>query len=221
MAQAFPGGLLPIVLLTETLGFAGGLLTGAGVPSSLDDFFCQYLPLPGSTLIDNQAGTYPFADQQIAANAYIAQPLKISLQMIAPSRSQGDMLMKLPIFTALKASLSTHIQYGGLFVVATPACVYPSCMLLPMTDVTPSDQYKQWQIIYQLDFFQPLVTGSQATTAFNSLLQQINSGTPVGQGPSAWTGLASSLGLPVQGVTQQQTGLGLVGSVMQQLGLQL
>lgn len=220
LAAAFPGNLLPIVLLTESLGIAGGLLTGAGVPSSLDDFFCQFLPMPGATLIDNAIGQYPFANQSIAANAIIQQPLKISMQMIAPARQPGDLLTKLAIFTALQAALQAHIQNGGLFIVATPAQVYQNCILVGFTDVSPPG-YKQWQIIWQLDFQQPLVTQAQAQTAYNSLLSQINGGTASSQGGGAWSGLASSLGFPVQGVSTQQTGLSLVGQALQYLGISL
>jgi hypothetical protein len=50
IASLIPGGLLPVVAITQSASFVAGLLSGStsGL-SSLDDFFAHYKPLPGST----------------------------------------------------------------------------------------------------------------------------------------------------------------------------
>src|SRR5579859_6827529 len=77
IAQNIPFQMLPIIAITEALNFTIGLLSG-GDPIDLDNFFANYQPMPGSTLIDNQYGQYPFANQSVAANALITNPLRIS-----------------------------------------------------------------------------------------------------------------------------------------------
>src|SRR5271154_3476897 len=74
------GGMLPIIAYTEAINFVGGLLSGTE-NIEMDDFFAHFQPLPGSTLINLELGTYPFANQTVAANATIKQPLHLSLLM--------------------------------------------------------------------------------------------------------------------------------------------
>lgn len=67
------GGMLPIIGLTGQLAaFAQGVLTNG---LSLNDFYARFVPIPGSTVLSNAVGTYPFANQRVAGNAYIEQPL--------------------------------------------------------------------------------------------------------------------------------------------------
>src|SRR5690242_5284664 len=76
------GGAMPIIGLVGQLAALGqGLLT-SGI--STDAFFARYKVLPGGTLINNTVGKYPFANQQVAANAIIQQPKNVSLMMICP-----------------------------------------------------------------------------------------------------------------------------------------
>ena len=77
--------MLPIISITEALNFTVGILSG-GENIELDDFFANYQPIPGGTLIDQDIGEYPFANQSVAANAVIAKPLKIPMMMICPVR---------------------------------------------------------------------------------------------------------------------------------------
>lgn len=200
LAATLPGGLLPIVAITEALDIAGGLLTGNGLPDSLDDFFAQYLPLPGSTLISQAVGQYPFANLAVAANATIKNPLNISMVMIAPARETGGYLTKLPIFTALQAALETHNSLGGLYHIATPAFVYTNCIFLSMTDVTDGES-RQRQAAYQLDFQKPLVTASQLNSALNSLMSRLANGSQISGNPT-WSGPAASVGTSAAGTPQ-------------------
>src|SRR5271154_619703 len=73
IATNIPGGMLPILALTQPLQFLSGLLSG-GEDIELDDFFANFHPMAGSTLLENDYGNYPFANQAVAANSGIAQP---------------------------------------------------------------------------------------------------------------------------------------------------
>ena len=85
IATNIPGGGLPIVSITEALNFTEGLLSG-GEDLDLDDFFAHFVPLAGSSLIDQQIAKYPLANQTVAANAVITQPLNISMRMIVAAK---------------------------------------------------------------------------------------------------------------------------------------
>lgn len=205
IASSAPGGMLPIIGLTgQVAALAQGALSGG---LGLDDFFARFVPVPGSSLINNVIGTYPFANQQVAANAIIQQPLGISLEMIAPVKSEGGYLTKLALFTSLQNSLQAHNNAGGTYNIATPSYIYTNCIMTLMQDIT-SGNSRQQQIIYQLDFVQPLITQQQAAAAFNSKLNQLSSGQQVTT--SSWSGGDVSQGMPaqgaVQGITNQYAG---------------
>jgi hypothetical protein len=191
IASEIPGQMMPIVALTEAANFTLGLLSGEGLPS-LDQFFAHFRVLPGTTLIKNQIGNYPFANQQVAANAMIAQPLNIAVMMSCPARGRGGYVSKLATITALKKALALHINSGGTFTIATPSYIYTDCVMTGMRDVS-SGSSRQVQTDWQLDFEQPLVTLDQAQQVYNSLMQKISSGLPTGTTPS-WSGLASTVG---------------------------
>src|ERR1700753_779717 len=78
---SYLGGMLPIIAVTEALDFSGGLLGGGDPDSGLDQAFAHYRVMPGATLIENAYGKYPFANQSVASNAVIVEPLTISLLM--------------------------------------------------------------------------------------------------------------------------------------------
>src|SRR5882757_10025323 len=101
------GGALPIMAITEGLNLIAGILSGTE-NKELDDFFCNYAPIPGSTLINQQAATYPFANQAIAANATIAQPLNISMMMVCPAKNKFGFAAKLATMQTLQTTLAQH-----------------------------------------------------------------------------------------------------------------
>ena len=209
IAAGTPGGMLPIIGLTgQLLSFAQGLLTNG---LSASDFFAEFVVVPGGNIISNQAGTYPFANQQVAANATIQQPLNLSLLMIAPVQDEGGYFTKLPIYTALQTSMQTHNNSGGTYSVATPAYVYTNGLLLNVTDVTDSES-KQQQILWQWDFYFPLITAQQAAQAQNSLMSKLTSGAQI-NGQPAWTGTTAAVGSPSQGGLNLVSGAtGLTGA---------
>src|SRR5580692_8765118 len=73
IALNIPGGMLPMLAISQA-GSYTGLISG-GTNVNLDDFFASFYPIPGSKLISQQIGHYPFANQTVASNAIIVQPL--------------------------------------------------------------------------------------------------------------------------------------------------
>jgi len=192
------GGMMPIIgLVGQLAGFAQGALSSGGL--STDDFFARFVTIPGSSLINNSVGTYPFANQQVAANAMIMQPKNVSLLMIAPVKDAGGYLTKLALFTSLQSSLEAHIAAGGTFHIATPARLYTNCLMTSMTDVT-SGQGHQQMIQFQLDFVQPLITQQAASSAFSALMSKLSGGQQVTS--PAWSGAVASVGSAAQGAAQ-------------------
>lgn len=200
------GGMLPIVALGgQALGAVQGALTN-GI--STDDFFATYVPIPGSTLINQQIATYPFANQAVAANSTIQQPLTISLRMIAPVKDTAGYLTKLAIWTSLQNSLVAHNAAGGLYHIATPWYIYTNCILQSITDTTGGEG-RQQQIMAQWDFVQPLVTQMQANSAYNSLMSKLSSGAqimpPTAAGTSIWSNAATAVGSAAQNAVSNVT----------------
>ena len=192
-----PGGAMPIIgLLGQLAALGQGALTGL----TKDSAFATFLPLPGSTMINNTVGKYPFANQQVAGNAIIQQPLNLSMRMICPVRDEGGYLTKLAILTSLQTSLQAHCAAGGTFNIATPAFIYTNCILIGMTDVT-NGITAQKQVEFQLDFEQPLITQEDATAALNTLMGRLSGGQQITS--SEWSGQVAAL----------PTGGGLAGDV--------
>lgn len=179
-------------------GLSGANLAGAigGIASTVlnlvsgdDPYFARFLVQPGGTLISNSVGQYPFANQQVAANAIIQQPKAISLRMICPAKGQGYYLTKTAILTGLQASLEQHNNAGGYYTIMTPAFVYDNAVMLAMTDITPATTANP-QTEFQLDFALPLITNAQANSALSSLMSKITGGQQAMS--SAWTGPATT-----------------------------
>jgi hypothetical protein len=158
---------------------AGG--SGLALPTSLDDAFAQFQPMPGGTVLDQQIATYPFANQQVAANSVIQQPCRMSFQMICPARGPLSYWTKLAAMEAMIQALYLHNQNGGTYTLLTPSYIYFNCLMRNMRD-TSSGQTKQVQNIWTLDFEQPLLTVEQAGSAIqrlNGMLTDLDAGTQV------------------------------------------
>jgi len=213
ITEFIPFGMLPIIAITESINFLRGILGGAE-NLGLNDFFAHFQPLPGSTLISNRVGDYPFANQRVAANAIVADPLRVSLRMICPARGQGAYLTKLATMTALRAALNLHSTTGGTYIVATPGFIYLDCLLTDLRDITQSAG-SQVQAEYQLDFTRPLITEEDALGALNAQMSAIASGAPT---PGSLSGAALSVGQSLaSGVADIQAAVrNLVGASIQQ-----
>ena len=182
---------LPISTLTQSIT----------TPLGLNDFLFDFQPLPGSTLIENNVATYPFANQQVAANAVIFEPLRISLRMLAPPRGSGGYNTKLAVFQNLQAKLQQHTAMGGTFTVATPSYIYNDCLLLSLKDVSEGDP-KHPQNEYQWDFMQPLLTDQGTQAAQNALIQKLSAQNKVltnASGAISYSNPAVNVGNPASG----------------------
>lgn len=192
IATFMPGGMLPIISLTESVNFVSGVLSGGG-PEDLDSYFAHFQPMSGGKLISQDIATYPLANQAVAANAAITKPLPISLMMVCPAKGDSGMLVKIATMQMLKATLENHNSQGGTFIVATPAFFYANCVLLDMTDVSAYGETKQPQVRWQLDFTQPLITLQQAQQAQSAAMSKITAGLPTS---GALTGLDPTVNVP-------------------------
>ena len=168
IASNVDGGMLPI---TTLLGDDGG--------DDPDNFFAQFQPLPDTTLLENQFGEYPFANQAVAANAVITQPLRISLRMISPVRNPGGYSDKLSRMTNLKSQLDQHTNSGGTYTVATPSFLFTNCLLISLRDVSGQNDSKQAQTAWQWDFRKPLLSQEDAAAAQNTMMNKISGGVPI------------------------------------------
>ena len=198
IAQEILCGMLPIIAITESLNFVEGLLSGGG-PLDLDNYFAHFYPLPGATIIEQQVGTYPFANQAVAANATIAQPLSVSLLMTCPAKTSMGYAAKLATMTALKAVLAKHNAAGGTYTVATPSFIFTDMLLLKVADASNA-QTAQSQTAWQWDFYKPLLTLDDAAAAENSLMSKITGGTAI-DGDPTWSGLAQTVGSSLANMT--------------------
>ena len=184
IAENLPGKTLPLIAITQSASIVGNLLTS--LPNlNLDDFYATFYPLPGSELHNNQIGRYPFANQKVAANSIIAQPLKVSMRMNCSPRMAGAMVSRIMTSTALKNALDNHNFRGGTYSVLTPSFFYQGCILLRMADIT-SGESKHQQTDWQLDFEQPLLSGNEATLYQNALMKKLTGGLPSGV---LWSGI--------------------------------
>ena len=204
IAKDLPQNFLPLVVITEAANLAnnlvGGVLSGT-FSFSLDDFFAHFSPIPGATLINNALGKYPFATQQTAANAIIAQPLTISMLMKVPVNKPGGHVVKFITFMALKRVLDLHANAGGTYTVVTPTYIYTNCILTGLRDVSSGESAIP-QNTWQFDFEQPLVTMAQAQAAQNSLMSKVSNGT---QTDGSLSGPAVSASSPLTGAAPSST----------------
>lgn len=210
VAQAIPGGMLPIVAITQASSFVSGILSGGIDLIDLDKYFCHWRAAPGGTMINDDIGRYPFANQTVAANAILAQPLNQSLVMTAPMNVNTGAMSKLATLSALQAVLQAHRNLGGTYTLATPAGIMSGCILRTVRDVTPGGQATP-QEVWQWDFEQPLVTETDAQSAINSFMSKIDGGDKVTS--SAWTNTAAALGNTSLGGTVSTVATDIIGLI--------
>lgn len=212
IASLIPGGMLPIVLLTEGTSLLFRVLQGDTNSLNLDSFFAHFVPMPGSMLANNAIGNYPFANQTVAANAIIAQPLPVSLRMHCPVQRSGGYASKLITLTGLKSTLDAHVARGGTFIVATPSYIYRDCVLLGLRDIS-GEESKQKQVIWQWDFQKPLIALSDAEQVYSSLMDKISNGVPT---DGSWSGAITAAGSTLSGAAASviDSAKNLVGSAV-------
>jgi hypothetical protein len=175
IAGQIPGGMLPMLSLLVT-----GETNSLGLPfdiGDLDNAFGAFNVLPGGTLISQTIGKYPFANQSVAANAVIREPLTLSLIMDAPMRGPFAWDIKQMVFSALKATLDQHNVDGGTYTVATPAYMYDNLVMVSLTDNSRGNNSLP-QNAWRFDFERPLVALAELQGAQNQLMQKISNGLP-------------------------------------------
>jgi len=195
VAGQIPGGMLPMLSL-----FATGETTSLGLPfdiGDLDSAFGAFNVLPGGTLVSQTIGKYPFANQSVAANAVIREPLTLSVIMDSPMRppSNNPFLdvwqYKQSVFTALKGTLDGHNDAGGTYTVATPAYIYDNLIMVSLTDNSRGNNSLP-QNAWRFDFERPLVALAELQGAQNQFMQKITNGLPTtGQVSGTSPGLQS------------------------------
>lgn len=190
IATSVPGKMLPIVALTEAANVVNELLTGATEITNLDKFFAHYVPLPGTSFVENDVATYPFANQVTAANSIIARPLRVSLMMLCPVQQELGYFFKLATMQALQKTLTLHNSQGGTYIVITPAYIYTGCLMLNMA-VVDGAETKQPQHQFRLDFMQPLLSTAAAQQAQSSLMTKLTGSTQLSGQPS-WSSLGNA-----------------------------
>lgn len=174
-------GTVPILLYTQAVATMNGLIAGGlhghlNIPD-LDNMWCTWNQLGNSTLVDNDVATYPFANQTLAANAVVTQPLTVSMQMRCPPRGPGAMVTKLATLQALSAVLNKHVTMGGTFVVITPGQIYTDMILKKMTDTSPQPD-KQPSSQFRLDFVRPLTQIDATVQKSATLISKLSGGMP-------------------------------------------
>lgn len=171
----------------------GGIAPGGGPTNSMlfgalvTGMKYALIPIAGGSLLTFQVAMYPFANQAVAANAIIQQPLKISMLLISPANSNSvNYTAKSAAITNLATKLQQHGNLGGLYSVYTPAYTYTNCILTDMYDASDA-RSEQAQFQWRLDFIQPLITLQAAQNAQNSLIQKLSNGTSFTGAPT-WSG---------------------------------
>ena len=191
IASSIPGGMLPIVSITNALSFSTGLLSGSD-EDDLDQYLAQFHPEPGASLIEQVIGEYPFANQSVAANAVIAQPLNLSMRMDISAKPGIGYQTKFAAMTALQSTLASHNNAGGLYTVCTPSFIYTNMVMLSLRDISRRD-IRQPQNAWEWVFRKPLVTLSDAAAAQNSLMSKITAGAPT---DGSLSGVPTTVGSP-------------------------
>lgn len=198
VAQFMPFGMIPLNAITEAINFPLGLLSGGNAVDP-NRYFAHFAPLPGTSLISQRVGKYPFANQSVAANAVIVEPTRVSMLMTCPVQNEGGYFERLAVIEALVATLQQHNQSGGTYTIATPAKIFLNCVMNDMRD-TSNPQTKQPMNSFTLDFEKPLLTLEQAASALNSLFNQITAATGLnltGAAAPAAAGLSQAVGQTV------------------------
>lgn len=172
LAPSFLSGYLPIIAITELINFPAGLLSGMQIGT--DGFFANFRPLPGTTILEQDVGHYPFANQGVAANAVISMPRQIIMEMTAPAKTDLGFWEKLAVMEALEAALDVHTQQGGTYLVITPSKIYQNCLLKAIRDVSGQARTNQPQVVWQWEFEQPLLTADDLGGVLNSLYDWIS-----------------------------------------------
>lgn len=198
-------GMMPIVNLLSSNKYPLGLTSTADAIDNIDNpanFFGQFRVMPGHSLMENEVATYPVANQTVAANAVITDPLRVSLEMIVPAGGQISFSDKLGIMTSLKGALDKHTAEGGWYNVSTPSYIYQGCLLTSLTDATDEEEGGQVQVRWIWSFMQPLLTVAAAQAAQNQAMAKISAQTQNAGDPPGSKPIQSNISSPSSNIVQ-------------------
>ena len=194
-------GMTPIVSLLSSADYLYGILDNSQA-TDISKLFGQFRVLPGGTLMNIEGAMYPVANQSVAANAMITNPLTISLEMIAPASATVTMSQRQSIITALKGMLDNHTALGGWYNVSTPTYIYQGCLLTSIIDQSDNEAGQQSQFRWIWNFYQPLLTEAQAVAAQNQAMAKVTNQTVDTANPPGSQPIASSISNPSSGLAQ-------------------
>jgi hypothetical protein len=168
----------PIIAVTQALASAGtvnaSILSGGNIAPFKQPLF-TWRPMPGSTLWESEVAEFPFYTNQIAANAQVQRPLRVSMLGHCPAGGGTPWVIKIATMTALQKVIQAHINAGGTFTVLTPSYVYTGCLLVNFQDVSAGET-NQSQVSWQMDFMQPLITFPNVGGALSTFMTTIANG---------------------------------------------
>jgi hypothetical protein len=203
IASQIPDGMLPVLNLmymdTPSLADQNRPLMLPDNIQDLDEVFGTFNVLPGGTLITQTIGKYPFANQWVAANAVIREPLTVSVIMDAPMRGNQAWSTRQVIFMALKATLDSHNNQGGMYTIATPAYMYENMVMTSLTDNSRGNNSIP-QNAWRWDFEKPLIVLSELQGAQNIHLKALSNQTP-SNGRVSGIQPGTTVGVPPQSST--------------------
>lgn len=191
-------GKLPLISILSSQNYSQGLLS----PPNSDPTFGQFRILPGHTLMDIEVATFPVANQTVAANATITNPLRLSLEMLVPAGGAITLSSKSAIITGLKSTLDNHTAMGGWYDVATPSYIYQGCLLTQLVDTTDEEEGAQVQVRWRWDFMQPLLTASAAQAAQNQQMSRVTNQTQNAGDPPGSQTVTTGIGQPSANIVQ-------------------
>ena len=169
--------IAPIILTRGSYGSGMSIISLLGGLDNLDNAFARFQPLPGGSLVEQTIGQYPFANQSIAGNAIIRQPLSLSLIMITPMSQANAWSTKLNKMTALKAALDSHNNAGGTYTVMTPAYTYIDLVMISLVDASTGETVLP-QNAWRWDFQKPLISLADSSAAQNNMMSKISQSLP-------------------------------------------
>lgn len=184
---------LPMAAITQPLSTVGtsisDLAKGASIDVTGQPFF-TWRPLPGSTIWESEIAEFPFFTNQIAANAQVQRPLRVSMLGHCPMGKDTSATIKLATIQLLQSFISSHCNSGGTFTVFTPSYTYFNCLLTNFIDVSTGES-NQAQVSWQLDFTQPLLNFPGTTGLTSALMSALSGGGTVSTdstGAIPWSG---------------------------------
>jgi hypothetical protein len=195
LASSVPGNMLPVLALSQpnlmplASQLQASLLAqvqsqsnvanlGGTTSGNLDDAFGAFNVLPGGTLCVNTVPKYPLADNTMASNAIVRDPINVSVIWDTPMRGANAWTNKLSVMEALKQTLDRHNNLGGLYIVMTPAHYYDNLILTSLTDNSRGGNSLP-QNAWRFDFERPMVMNTvEGAASQNLLMSKITAGVP-------------------------------------------